>query len=343
MGPKPYLSQDKISRIYALQKAGFGPKAIVEQTGVAQRTVERWIARCRASSGDEPPHHLPKSGRPRKCSPKTIKVLKRQSKASPKKTARQFKEENPRLLSDVSVRTVQRMLLRDMDLPSRSAARKPLLTAHHKANRLAFAKAHKDWPLDKIRRILWSDESVFTVSGTKHGKVRRPRGADRYDPQYTVKTVKHPDSIMVWGCFSYYGVGNLVFLEKGVAMNAERYLDLLFDNLEECYDKCNAETFMQDGAPCHTSKHVKEWLNNCAIEYFTDWPGNSPDLNPIENLWSIMKKKVQCMDTSSVPKLKAALVQVWQEFPLEQLQSLADSVPRRFMEVIKKKGNTTKY
>ena len=50
MGPKPYISKDKISRIYALYKTGFGTKAIVEQTGVAQRTVERWLVCCRAST-----------------------------------------------------------------------------------------------------------------------------------------------------------------------------------------------------------------------------------------------------------------------------------------------------
>lgn len=76
------------------------------------------------------------------------------------------------------------------------------------------------------------------MSETRSGQLRGPEGADRYDPRYTVKTVKHPDSVMVWGCFSYYGVGKFVFLEKGVSMNSERYLELLYDNLEDCYDKC---------------------------------------------------------------------------------------------------------
>ncbi len=284
MGPKRNLSQDTISRIYALQKGGFAAKAIVEETGVSQRTVKRSLSRCQAAVGHRTPEHLLKSGRPRKCSKKTLSVLKRQITASPTRTARELKERNLRILKDVSVRTVQRCLLRDLNLHSRTAARKPLLTPRHKFDRLAFAKAHKYWPLDKIRRILWSDESMFRVSGTTFGKVRRPLGVDRYDPQYTVKTVKHPDSVMVWGCFSYFGVGNLVFFEKGVTVNSERYLELLYDNLEECYEKCNAETFMQDGAPCHTSKVVKEWFNDCGIDYFEKWPSNSPDLNPIENL-----------------------------------------------------------
>ena len=148
---------------------------------------------------------------------------------------------------------------------------------------------------------------------------------------------------MVWGAFSYHGIGNIVFFEKGESVNTEQYLDLLYNNLEECYDKCKAEYFVQDGAPCHTSKQVKEWLENCALDYIKDWPANSPDLNPIENLWSLMKNEIKKEDTSSLPKLKATLQRVWETLPEERLHSLVDSVPRRLQEIINKKGNTTRY
>ena len=100
---------------------------------------------------------------------------------------------------------------------------------------------------------------------------------------------------------------------------------------------------MQDGVSCHTAKLIKEWFAWVGINYFTAWPGNSPDINPIENVWSIMKARLKDMDTSSVPKLEAAVRQVWANLQLSELQNLAMSVPDRLQEVIDRKGRPTKY
>ena len=267
MARKPQITKDKISAIHALHKAGIGAKAIQKQTRVPQRTVERWLQRCRAAEDDKVPAHLSKPGRPRKVSKRTLTVLKHDLSVRPVRTARELKENNPGLLGSVSLRTVSRYCKKDLVLPSRTAARKPLLTPRHIANRLSFAKKYIQWPIEKIRSILWSDESVFTVSGTRFARVRRPKGSDRYDPKYTVKTVKHPDSVMVWGAFTYYGVGNLVFFEKGESVNSERYLELLYDNLEECFVKCKADIIIVYNPPLFMTSPVmiiptENWYNN---------------------------------------------------------------------------------
>ena len=66
---------------------------------------------------------------------------------------------------------------------------------------------------------MFSDESTFRLVSGNSKIARRPSDVSRYNPQYTVKTVKHADSVMVWGAFSgNRGRGGLYFLPKNVTM-----------------------------------------------------------------------------------------------------------------------------
>ena len=78
-----------------------------------------------------------------------------------------------------------------------------------------------------------------------------------------------------------------------------------------------SNVFMHDGAPCHTAKVVKTFLRRHRVDVL-EWPGNSPDLNPIENCWAIMKNKVGLGDISSVPRLMQQIRDIWvKEMELE--------------------------
>ena len=85
-----------------------------------------------------------------------------------------------------------------------------------------------------------------------------------------------------------------------MSVNQHTYFELLCDNLPDSLEKCNASWFMQDGAPAHTARSVTQWLEDCGVDYFKKWPGNSPDLNPIEHVWHIIKKQLQDRDVSTV-------------------------------------------
>ena len=101
--------------------------------------------------------------------------------------------------------------------------------------------------------------------------------------------------------------------------------------------------FMQDGASVHTAKIVKEWFKTHNIKVL-DWPPQSPDFNPIENLWAFMKKELQNYNTTSIPQLKEALLKLWTTgLQMETLIKFADSMPKRIQEVIARKGGCTSY
>ena len=109
------------------------------------------------------------------------------------------------------------------------------------------------------------------MTDNQRGKVYCPLGSDPCEPCYTMHTVKHPDSLMVWGCFSYHGVGRLVFLPKNTRKNQNSFSELILDELEPCMDQCHAKVFMQDGAPCHTANLMINWFEFGNVKLLTPW------------------------------------------------------------------------
>ena len=337
------MTEDQIAAITSLSLVGKSNKEISIISGVSLRSVQRWTKKKREVGDAEVPLHKKRPGRPRKNSQRTLKLLQRQVEQEPRITAKELKERNTQLLENTSVRTIQKRLRDDLGFQHRAPRRKPLLTNQQKKKRVIFSKKYLNWDLEKWKTVLWSDEATFTVTGNRGGKVRLRRGADPFHPKYTEGTVKHPDSVMVWGAFGYHGAGKLVVLPKNLTVNKDRYLELLADHLEDCFTVCQSEIFQQDSAPAHTAKLIHEWFEWVGVDYIRDWPGNSPDLNPIENLWGLIKRRLRGRDTSTVPKLVKEIQDIWEHFEPSLLQNLALSVPLRLKSCVKRKGHPTKY
>ena len=102
--------------------------------------------------------------------------------------------------------------------------------------------------------------------------------------------------------------------------------------------------FQHDNDPKHRSKVVQKYLHNTNV-VLLDWPSQSPDLNPIENVWKHLKDKLaeSYEKASSLDHLFELVKQVWAEVDVNYLQTLVDSMPRRCAAVIKAKGWATKY
>lgn len=332
------------ARILALVNEGLSNRDIAMRSGRSMQAI-RMLKKAAAGL---PPNAIPKrkegSGRPRKTSMRTDSMLKREVMSCPTVTAGELKANHPDVLAGVSTRTIQHRLQKHMKMPCRKAAKKPLITARMRKQRLDFCSKYKNWTVEQWRHVMWSDESTFRCIRSTAARVRRPIGTSRYDPKYTQKTVKHPDGVMVWGCFSgQKGRGGLYFLPKNVTMNGVRYVDVLESHLKNAYYIHECTHFMQDSAPCHKAKSVSTWLKKEKIEVL-QWPGNSPDLNPIENAWNQMKRKLSCKNTSSVPHLCEEIKKLWVlDMHLDYFQKLSDSMPTRIQKVIQAKGNVTKY
>ena len=144
---------------------------------------------------------------------------------------------------------------------------------------------------------------------------------------------------------AWKGLGTLEFIDT--TMNKEIFLQLLIDNLETSRKRIRLYRdfwFQQDNDPKHTAKIIKKWFEDNNIKVLP-WPPQSPDLNPIEHLWSEVGRRISNRKPKNKDELKEILRETWSSIHEEgtYIKKLVESMPRRIAEVIKAKGGPTKY
>lgn len=164
---------------------------------------------------------------------------------------------------------------------------------------------------------------------------------------------------MFWGSFSYDRRSPLWALEADPTCPAggvggRRILGALQACLPGMIEP-GFSAFMHDNAKTFRSAVVQDWLNPWATENdveLMDWPAYSPDLNPIENIWKLVKERLHKADPelASMPSNAVSLDRLirgardaWESIEKEVLENLVDSMPRQCAAVIEARGWYTKY
>lgn len=328
----------KIGMVIALREEGLCFRVIGERVGMTKSKVHRLYMKY-LLEGKTTTRRIG-SGRPRLTTRREDAMIVREVKKDRFITSNEVKENLPQLR--VGTRTIQRRITESNIFKSYFATKKPFISATNRNKRFEWAKAHLNWTIDQWKTVIFSDESPYTLAF--HGKRRVWRmHNERYNPLCTIGTIKHDKKINVWGCFCYHGVGNIHNIEGN--MNAPMYIQILDNELRPSAARLYGNDdfiFQQDNDPKHTAKATKEYIDMYEFNVL-DWPSQSPDLNPIENLWSILDQKLKFRKVNTLNALFDALEEGWNNLSIDILHRFIESMPRRCQAVIDSKGFMTKY
>lgn len=315
---------------------GISQQLLCEKYTMGKSVISRIINFFKQNNSVQTVH---RGGRPRITSERDDKMIIREIKKYPFISSREIKHN---LDMDASCRTIRRRAV-DGGLSSFKVVKKPYISMKNKKARIKFATDHINWSVQKWKSVLFSDESKFNLKGSDgNRRVRRPLN-QALNPLYTKGTVKHGGgNTMVWGCFSGHGMGPISKID-GI-MDRFLYKDILETHMlpyaEE--DMPLKWIFQHDNDPKHTSKLVKSYLEQHFINVMV-WPAQSPDLNPIENLWEIVDRRIIRENCRNKDELFNQVKEAWESIPKQIINNLIESMPRRCAAVLKAKGYSTKY
>ncbi|KAL0173563.1 hypothetical protein M9458_029531, partial [Cirrhinus mrigala] len=204
-------------------------------------------------------------------------------------------------------RTTTHRRMQDMGFSCRIPCVEPLLNNRQCQKSLVWAKGKKDWTAAEWSKVM------------KRGEAQNP-----------LSTVSD-------------GLGGHVICWSKV--NAAVYQDVLEHFMLPAADQLYGDAdfiFQQDLAPAHSAKATSTWFKDHGIPVL-NWPANLPELNPIENLWGIVKRKMRHARPNNAEELKATIRATWALITPEQCHRLIDSMPCRIAAVIQAKGAPAKY
>ena len=271
----PRLSENERNQAIGMLAGGMSARVVARRFGCCRKTIDRLAARYQQTGAV---HDRQRPGRPRVTTARADRFITlthlRQRQLAATVTARQY---------GVSGQTIRNRLRRNAQ-PIR--ARRPytgqIMTQRHRAARLLWARRHLNWRRADWNRVLFTDESRFTVSHAD-GRVRvyRRKNERFADCCIVEKNRFGGGSVMVWGGIMGNRKTDLVVVQGNI--NAQRYVADVLNAYALPFIRQHGPgvTLMQDNARPHVARVTTQFLqqNNVSV---MPWPVVSPDLNPIQ-------------------------------------------------------------
>ena len=314
-----------------LETNKLSPKEISEEASVSLATVYNVKNKLKAGDSLE---HAKGGGRPGDKQHQIARSVAQYIKQDDARSVREIASEiNNKGGLSVSKDTVHRCLRR-MDYSKPKPYTVPMLSNKNRLKRLDWAKKNKRrmWS-----RAIFADEASFWLS---RGKIRMWTKSGQKKPQYSVK---HSAKEHVWAAFSSMGTFPLCVFTQN--MDTTLYLKILEWHLLRQAEAFHEKRWylVQDNDPKHTSRLAKRWMDEKMPNKLLDWPSQSPDVNPIENIFGWLKYQLARSRPRTISELKAKLVNIWESLSPKFLEPYWKSMPKRCQMLLDNQGNKIKY
>jgi len=306
------------------------PSAISRITKIPLRTVKYNIKKIQQQGTIE---DRPHQGRPRKITLNHSKAIGQWIQRNNELTSKELAQ---KLIYsqglNVSQWTVQRHLKR-IGYKNTLPYSTPMLTQAQKDARIQWAIQYKDFDWS---RTVFTDETSYQLFRNTIRRWSR-------NPSAEVKRIpKNRQKIMVWGGFSVKGLVGYHSFKK--IMDGPYFVEILRTHLIPNARKQFRRRWklQMDNDPKHKSRVAKQFMS-IEVPEVIDWPSNSPDVNPIENLWSIIKHRVEKRKPTNLEELNKFLHQEWNNIDMVILNYLVNSMKSRCLALIESKGERISY
>lgn len=326
-----HFSEFERGQILAYYEQGLNFTKIGEKLGRHRTAIAKFLKNPTAYGTKN------RSGRPRKWNERSRRRVLRAC-SSGELSSSQIKTS---LNIPLSRRTVQRIIASCPHMRYLKRKMQPRLGPQHIHGRLSWAQQVSSWT-DQWKKVVFSDEKKFNLDG--------PDGWQYYwhdlrkEPQYFSRRVQGGGSVMVWAAFGDRGKTPITFLEG--RQTATLYQNTLNSHLLPYGHRIGGRqwVFQQDNAPIHSAGTTREWFLQHGVRVL-EWPSRSPDLNPIENLWGSLVRRVYAggRQFDSINDLKEAITIAWEQIEISELRRLVDSMHPRVVQVLIRNGKSIHY